>query len=247
MVDHHHLETHRSRRRDRLVGRGAAVHRHHQFGPLILEPPKGGGAWAIAFDQAVGDIDRQVRAHGPEPAHQKRGAGRAVDIIVGEHGHGPLALQRIHQDLGGPVHVHERRRIWEQGLQGGIEEMLGRVRRYLPGRERASQGLGEPEVQLMAADSVGVCGALAPDASGERASDAQEPGHGRAVGHLSRRALRAPDEPCRSRNPSPGSGCGRSRPPPSPRRAERPWSRPSPRRWPVPAPSRAGRTSCRSR
>ncbi len=174
VVDHNHLQAHLRSRSDRLIGRCAAVHGDDQLGAALAQMAEGGGAGAITLGDAVRHIDGQVLAHGAEPADQEGRAGGAVHIIVGEHSQGPIALQGVDQQLGGPVHVHEGGRVGKQALERGIEKRFGLILADAARRQGAGQGLAQAMALDMGAHSGRIGETLAPAAAAKRAGHPQK-------------------------------------------------------------------------
>ena len=165
------------------MGGGAAVDGDDQLGAAVLDLAEGGGAGAVALEDTVGDIDRQVPAHGAEPADQLGGAAGPVDVVVGEDRYGPAADGGVDEDLRGAVHVGKTGRVGKQGLEGGIEEVPSPLGRDAARGQGPRQRLTEAMAQLVLAGDALIGGAAAPDAAGERLSDAQEVFRAGAVSH----------------------------------------------------------------
>ncbi len=111
--------------------------------------------------------DRIAEGYGPS----------AVDVVVGEHRRRTAALQGVDQDLGGPVHVEERRRVGKQRLQRGVQIGLGALRPDAPPRQGPGQGFGQAQAQLVLANRLRIGRPLGPQAARERTRHAQEARH----------------------------------------------------------------------
>jgi hypothetical protein len=174
VVDHHHFEADGGGAGDGVIGRRAAVQGDDQVGAGVADGLEGRRAGAIALGQAVGNVDRQLDAHVAEPAHQLGGAGGPVDVVVGEHHGRAAALQRVDQDLGGPVHVGEAGGVGEQRLQGGPQIVLGVIDADAARGQGPGQGLGQAVDLLVAARRRRIARPLAPGPAADRAGDVEE-------------------------------------------------------------------------
>ena len=91
MIDDHDVEAERAGFRERLDAGGAAIDGHQQ-----RRAPRGERAHrldirAIAFEQAIGNVDDGLDAAEPQEAREQRGRGRAVDVVIAEDGDGLAA------------------------------------------------------------------------------------------------------------------------------------------------------------
>ena len=95
------------RGRDGVIRRRPAVDGDDELGALGANMAECRWARAIALGHAVGNVDGQLAPHGAKPAHELGGAGRAVDVVVGEHDAGSVAHDGVDEELGRAVHVEE--------------------------------------------------------------------------------------------------------------------------------------------
>ncbi len=185
VVDDHDLQSDRCGIVERLVRHGAAVDRDDQVGAQRFQPVEGGIGRTVTFQDAVGDIDIEVAAHGAEPAHQLRRRGGAVDVVIGEYPDIGPGDKRVEHGGDGLVHVEERQGIGEQGLQGRANEILEPRGGNPPARDETAErlddiGLGNThQGQLLRQLSQGMVAdahggdPFAPGPSGQRPGDAE--------------------------------------------------------------------------
>ena len=126
--------------RQRLAAGGAAVDGDDELGAVLDEPFDGRRVRAVAFEQAVGDVDARLQpVMREEAAHQSGGRG-AVDVVVAEDGDRLALLDRIGETRGRRLHVAHAVGIGHQRLQGGIEHDGNVVERHAaPGEHAAEQ------------------------------------------------------------------------------------------------------------
>ena len=115
VIDDDDVDTERARFHERLDAGGAAIDRHQERGAARGERPHRLDVGAIAFEQPVGNVDQRVDAGLAQEARQQRGGGRAVDVVIAEHGD-RLAT---HDRVGNP-----RRRLRHGGEHVGIGHRL---------------------------------------------------------------------------------------------------------------------------
>ena len=84
MVDRHHVEAELLRLGERLDAGGAAVDGHQQPRALLGERADRLGVRAVAFEQAVRNVDQRLDAGMAQELRQHRRRGRAVDVVVAE-------------------------------------------------------------------------------------------------------------------------------------------------------------------
>ncbi len=97
---------------------------------------------AIAFAQPVGDVDPRRAADRREKTQQQRRRGRAVDVVVAEHGDRLAVADRPHEPLDRRIHVAQMRRVGQLLAQPRREKprRLGRDRcRAAPAAGRQSR------------------------------------------------------------------------------------------------------------
>ena len=116
MVEHDDVEAGGLRRRQRLVRRNSAIDRQDQPDALILQAQQGVGVGAVALGNPVRHIEAQRCAELGEIPVQERRRGRAVDIVVAEHGRRLPVFQGGNDPLDRGVHVPEMRWVRQRGL-----------------------------------------------------------------------------------------------------------------------------------
>ena len=111
-----------------------------------------------------------------EKFDEKRGRGRAVDVIIAEDGDLLAGLDRPRQALDRGVHVLQQQRVRHQRAQGRIEKGGGRLLRHPPPRQDARESVAMA-VNLRDGGRLGLLmrpQAGAPGAARDRALDAEE-------------------------------------------------------------------------
>ena len=104
-----------------------AIHRDDQRRAVVRETAQRPGGRAVAFEQPVGDVVSRRDAEIAEQPDEQRGGGRAVHVVVAEHGDGLARLHRVRQPRGGAVHVAEDRRVGHERADGGRAVQVERV------------------------------------------------------------------------------------------------------------------------
>jgi hypothetical protein len=125
VIDHDHVQSGIGRRRQRIERGHTAIHRHHQFRSLPVQAQQRRRVGAIALDDTVGDIDRQIGASGPEEAPQQGGGRRAVHIVIAEHRHLLAGHDRPRDAVCRDIHVPE---------MAGVGHQRAQSRRQISGR-----------------------------------------------------------------------------------------------------------------
>ncbi len=128
---------------DRLVAQRAAVDADDEV-VAVAEPPHRRHVGAVALLDPVGDVERRVAAHRPQPAEDQRRRGAAVDVVVGEDGDPLAPVDRGEEPRRGAVHVAQARRVGHQVAQGGGEERRRFLGRHAAPGEDAPDDLGQP-------------------------------------------------------------------------------------------------------
>ena len=176
VIDNHHVDAARTGKRQRLVARGAAIDGNDEARALIDQERHGLGVGAIAFTEAVGNIDADVVSEGAEKAlHERRGDG-AVDVIVAEHGHGLAGDDGFGEACGRLVHVAQRGRVGHECLEARVEGLGGGLGRHTAGGEDAAEHLRQIVLLGDGGGEVGAPGreALIPGEPARRALDTKE-------------------------------------------------------------------------
>ena len=183
MVDHHHVETELARLRQRLVAAGAAIDGDQQRRALGGERAHRLHVGAVAFEQAIGDVDDRHKPALAQVARQRGRRGRAVDIVIAEDRDGFPTPDRIGQAYRRRRHAGEQVGIGHQRPHRRIEEGCDLLDRDPAPGEDARQKLGHVVVALRNRERAR--GALlvepvAPGTAADRALDAEEEAPGRA-------------------------------------------------------------------
>ena len=152
VVDDQHLGPRLDGGGDRLVGERAAVEAQDQRA-LGRQRPHRGDVGPVALGHPVGDVDPGGDPHRPQPAHQQRGRGGAVHVVVAEEADLLACARRAGQAVGGEVHVAQHGGVGHQLAQGRGE--IGRRRlRHDPARGqhaadhlRRLEALGDGEAE----------------------------------------------------------------------------------------------------
>ena len=100
------------------------------------------GIGAIAFENAVGNVDLGGDVEMREKPLQQRRGRRAVDVVVAEDRHALAPHDRVGDARRGLVHVGQRGRVRQQVADRRIEEFLGVVRRHAARRQHARDDVG---------------------------------------------------------------------------------------------------------
>ena len=117
VVEDDAFESEAGRMGERPEGRGAAINQQHEPAPLRREPVEGRFVGTVALGDAVGHMDARFAARRLEETREQRRGGRAVHIVVGEHGNGLAGFDRVGKPLGRGVHVLQVRRVRQRSPQ----------------------------------------------------------------------------------------------------------------------------------
>ena len=167
--------------RQRLEAGRAAIDGDEELRAALGDLAYGIDIGSIALEQPVGDVEERIEPGRAQRAHEKRGRGRAVDVVIAEDRDLLLALDSIGEPHGGAVHVGQRRRIGHQAADARIEKILNPIQRDAAASDDAGKNfrqavaLADGERRLVLAQSA----AIAPDAPGHRARDAEKCALGR--------------------------------------------------------------------
>ena len=119
----------------------AAVDGDDELGAVTHEAFEGGGVGAVAFGEAVGDVDAVRHAVMRQEARQQRRRAGAVDVVVAEDGDLLALGDGVGDAASRLVHVGEARRVRHQGLDGRVEEQRHGIERHAARGEHAAQEL----------------------------------------------------------------------------------------------------------
>ncbi len=181
MVDDDDVEVELRRFRQRLEARRAAIDGDQEPRAALGDLAHGVDIGPVALEQPIGDVEERIEPGGAQHAHEERGRGGAVDVVIAEDRDPLLALDGVGEARGGAVHVGERRGIGHQAADARIEKILDRVERNAAAGDDARENLrqavalADGERRLALARPA----AVAPDAPGHRARDAQKGALGR--------------------------------------------------------------------
>ena len=128
-----------SRFRQRLEAGGAAIDRHQQRRALARQHPHGFDIGAVAFEDAVGNVDQRIEPAMAQMPGQQRRRGRAVDVVVAEDRDLLAARGRVRDALGRGFHLRHGVGIGHQFADGRIEEILDRVDLDVAARDHPRQ------------------------------------------------------------------------------------------------------------
>ena len=95
VVEHDRVEAEPRRLGERLVARRAAIDRDEQARALPGEGADRLDIGAVAFGDAVGDVDEERHAAGAQELAEQRRAAGAVDVVIAEDRHRLAALDRV--------------------------------------------------------------------------------------------------------------------------------------------------------
>ena len=82
---------------------------------------------AIAFVDAVRDVESGVTSHLTKVGQQQGGTGATVDVIVGENGNPFAPVDRLQKPGAGPVHIAQGSRIGQKIAQARGQERVAIV------------------------------------------------------------------------------------------------------------------------
>jgi hypothetical protein len=176
VVDDDHVDTERPGLRKRLHRGRAAVDRDQQRGAASGEGAHGLYIRAIAFEQAVGNVDHGIDAGVAQKAREQRGRRCAVNIVVAEDRHLLAAHDRVGDASRRLRHGGEHVRIGHRSPDRRVEERLDRIDFDIAAGEDAREQLGEvvPLRYRKRARRSALVEPAAPSAPGRRAFDAEE-------------------------------------------------------------------------
>ena len=127
MIDDDHRHAEPPRFRQRLEAGGAAIDRHQQRGALVRQRAHRLDIGAVAFENAVGNVDQRIEPAMAQMPGQQRRRGRAVDVVIAEDRDLLAARRRVRNALGRGFHLRHGIGIGHQFADGRIEKVLDRV------------------------------------------------------------------------------------------------------------------------
>jgi hypothetical protein len=176
MVDHDDVEAELARLRQRLVAGGAAIDGDEEACPSRGERANRLGIGAVAFEQAIGDVDDGTEAAMVQIPPEQRRRCRSIDVIVAQDGD-RFAATRLADAVARGAHAGERVRIRHQRAHRRIEEACDLVHLDPATGENARQQLGYIVVALCdreRARRVSLVEPVAPSAPASRALDREK-------------------------------------------------------------------------
>ena len=123
---------------------GAAIDRDQQRRAALGERTDGIDIRAIAFENAIGNVDERLAA--PQPRRYRASSaagGRAIDVVVAENRDLLAARHRVGNARGRGRHAGEHVRVGHQPPDGRVEERLDLVRGDATPGDDAGQQVGQ--------------------------------------------------------------------------------------------------------
>src|SRR5215468_9533191 len=175
MVYHDDVEAELARLRQRLVAGGAAIDGDEEACPSRGERANRLAVGAVAFEQAIGDVDDGAEAAMVQISPEQRRRCRSIDVIVAQDGDRFTARDRVSQPRRGAAHVGERVWIGHQRAYRRIEEACDLVHLDPATGENARQQLGYILVALCDRERARRASLVEPVAPGASAGRALDP------------------------------------------------------------------------
>ena len=131
---------------------------------------------AVAFEQAVGNVDDRLDAAVAQKARQQRRRGRAVDVVIAENRDALAAHDGVGDARGRLRHGGEHVRIGHRALDGRIEKGVDRIDLDVAAGKNARQQFGKlvPLRDRERPRRAALVEPVAPRAPGRRIFDAEE-------------------------------------------------------------------------
>ena len=143
MVDHQHIDAARPGVGDRTVADRAAVEGDQDGGAVVDQLVDGGDVGAVAFEDAVGDMDLRFDVEMPQVSSHQSAGTCSIDIIIAEERDVLLALDRGDQPVCRGVHRGQRRGVGHEVADGRHEVAFGVGGGDAAGGDDAAQDLAE--------------------------------------------------------------------------------------------------------
>ena len=176
VIDDDDIETTRLR-----FGKGsgtccAAIDADEQSGAALGKRAHGLDVWAVAFEQAVGNMNNRLDAAVAKKTGKQRRRSRTVHIVVAEDRDTFSAHRCIRDPFRRLLHGREHKWIGHRALDGRIEKSVDRIGLDIAAGDDPSQELGQ---RVMLRDSQRPRSAafvepVAPGATRRRVFDAEE-------------------------------------------------------------------------
>ena len=127
MIDHDDRHAEPPRFRQRLETGGAAIDGDQQRRALPRERAHRVGIGAVAFEQAVGNVDQRIEPAMAQMPGQQRRRGRAVDVVIAEDRDLLTAHRGVRNALRRRFHLRHGIGIGHQFADGRVEKVLDAV------------------------------------------------------------------------------------------------------------------------
>ena len=144
VIDDDHVQPRLRCRRQGLERHRPTVDRDDQRRPFSLQLQQRGCVGAIAFFQAVGNINGDLRPRPLQETLEQRRRGRAVHVVIAEDGDAFPRPHRACYPRCGLVHVFQMQRVRQMGFELGVQECLGIVEPDSAPGQYSAQHLGHP-------------------------------------------------------------------------------------------------------
>ena len=176
MIDDDDVHAERICFAQRLDAGGAAIDGHQQRRAAGGERPHRLDIRAVAFEQAVGNVNNRLDATKPQEPGQHGGGCRAVDVVVAENRDALAAHNSIGDARCRLGHGGEHIRIGHRAFDGRIEKSVDRVGLDIAAGEDARQQFGNLVAlrDRQRARRAALVEPVAPGAAGRRSFDAEE-------------------------------------------------------------------------
>lgn len=133
-----------------------------------------GGVRAVAFVDAVGDVECGVQAHLAQPVDQEGRRRAAVDIVVGEDGDLLVPFDRLKEPSSGGFHVLQAARIGHEVAQLRVKIGGGVGGGHTEARQRLAEGTRQGGVlSHRLGQAVSIESGADPAAPGQGARDSE--------------------------------------------------------------------------
>ncbi len=122
MVEHHHVHAEAPGLGQGLVPGGAAIDGDEEGRALLGEHPHRRDVGAVAFRDAVGDVEPVGHAEVAQRARQQGGTRRPVDVVIAEDRDLLALLDRDGEPVGRGLHVDQHGGVGQEVAQARLEE-----------------------------------------------------------------------------------------------------------------------------
>ncbi len=118
MIDDDHVDSGIVRHCQRVMRHRAAIYGHDQARTLCAQTHQGFSRWAISLQQPIGNVMARLVSQHSQELDDERGTGRAIDVVIAEHGYRLTSHHRLGNTIGGDVHVLEFGWVGQKLAQG---------------------------------------------------------------------------------------------------------------------------------